>query len=321
MTSSEYKNSNAVKLSVVSPVYMAEHTLDELVKSISESLNLITQSFEIILVEDSSPDRSWEKICELCNTDKRIKGIKFSRNYGQHNAIAAGLQYCKGEHVVVMDCDLQDNPDYIVNLYNKANEGFDIVYTKIQKRNHSFIKNLLATLYYKFLSSINSFKLPPDPKSICNYSIISRKVVDSYLEFNDYHKAYLLVLQWLGFSHSYIQVVQNQRFKGKSSYSLKKLFIHAFRYTVSYSERLLYLSIIAGLFFSFTSFLGGGIIIYQFLTTNTLDGWSSIMVTITFFGGLILLSLGVLGVYLSKVYEQTKNRPRFIISQAKNIST
>ena len=133
MTSSEYKSSNAVKLSVVSPVYMAEHILDELVKSISKSLNLITQSFEVILVEDSSPDGSWGKICELCKSDKRIKGIKFSRNYGQHNAIAAGLQYSKGDHVIVMDCDLQDNPDYIPNLYNKAIDGFDIVYTKIQK--------------------------------------------------------------------------------------------------------------------------------------------------------------------------------------------
>ena len=155
MTSSEYKSSNAVKLSVVSPVYMAEHILDELVKSISKSLNLITQSFEVILVEDSSPDGSWGKICELCKSDKRIKGIKFSRNYGQHNAIAAGLQYSKGDHVIVMDCDLQDNPDYIPNLYNKAIDGFDIVYTKIQKKSLTYQKFssydiLQVSVKYKF---------------------------------------------------------------------------------------------------------------------------------------------------------------------------
>src|SRR5436190_2196760 len=137
-----------VHLSVVRPVYQAEAILGELVRQITTSCSVITCDFEIILVEDGSPDASWQKIEDLCISDKRVKGIKLSRNFGQHYAITAGLQESRGDYVIVIDCDLQDNPKYIADLYRKANEGYDIVFTKKQRREHSFLKNFFAKFFF-----------------------------------------------------------------------------------------------------------------------------------------------------------------------------
>src|SRR5258705_13427119 len=137
-----------ILLSIVSPVYRAEMILGELVQQITASCSAITPDFEIILVEDGSTDKSWQAIEDVCRQDKRVKGIKLSRNFGQHYAISAGLQESRGEFVIVMDCDLQDNPKYIADLYQKAREGYDIVFTRKQKRRHSLLKNLFARFFF-----------------------------------------------------------------------------------------------------------------------------------------------------------------------------
>ncbi|MCP5418084.1 MAG: glycosyltransferase family 2 protein [Chromatiaceae bacterium] len=302
-------------LSIVSPVYLAESMVNELVARIKESTSKLTDDFEIILVNDGSPDRSWEMIVAECSSDKRVKGINLSRNFGQHFAITAGLSQAKGVFVILMDCDLQDDPSYIPDLYRKAQEGFDIVYTKRSSRNYSFVKNAFSKLFYKTLSWISDFDLDPN---IGNYSILSRKAVDAFLKFNDYRRGYLFVLKWIGFKNTSIPIKHSVRAKGRSSYSPLKLISLALNLAISYSDKPLRISIYAGIIFSICSFFGAALVIYKYFTENVLAGWSSTLVILSLIGGLLMIFLGIIGLYISKVFEQTKQRPLFLIQDKEN---
>jgi len=210
-------------ISIVSPVYKAEKIVDLLVERIITEVGKITEDFEIILVEDGSPDNSWQKIEENCQKDYRIKGIKLSRNFGQHYAITAGLDYTKGEWVVVMDCDLQDDPKYIQDLYNAALKGFDIVYTQKGKRKHSFVKNITSYFFNIIFNWLVDNKQWKSSKNVGSYSLLSKKVVKAFLEFKDYRRHYLMVLRWLGFNHTFVEIEHQKRYEGKSSYNFIKL--------------------------------------------------------------------------------------------------
>lgn len=302
-------------LSVVSPVYMAAGIVDELLSKIKEAVSKITNEFEIILVEDASPDTSWEEIEKNCKKDKRVKGIKLSRNFGKHLALTCGLTHASGDYVVVIDCDLQDNPKYIGDLYTKAKEGFDIVYAKRNKRNHNFIKNFVTFFYYKVLSFVSDYNLDP---AVGSYSILSRRVVNSFLKFNDYKRGFSMVLEWLGYKHAYIPVEHNERYGGKSSYSFKKLFGHATEMIISYSSKLLLFSIYLGILFSTLSLIGIIYLIYQFFFIGYKEGWTSIMVMISLVGGLIMLSLGIMGLYINAIFDQVRSRPLFLVDKTLN---
>ena len=302
-------------ISIVSPVYRASEIVQELVRKIEGSVSKITGDFEIVLVEDGSLDNSWEIIEKLCKSNACVKGIKLSRNFGQHLAIIAGLTYAKGDYVVVIDCDLQDNPEYIPELYKKIKEGYDIVYARRKKRNHNSFKDITAFVYYKFLSLISEYDFDPN---IGSFSIINRKVVDSFLMLNDYKSGYLGLLKWLGYKYAYVEVGRSDRYTGKSSYTLKKLFDHASRLTISYSNRLLLLSIYIGVLFSTLSFIGILYLFYQYFFIGYRIGWTSIMVMISFVGGIIMFLLGILGLYIGAIFDQVKSRPLFLVEQALN---
>lgn len=169
-------------ISIVSPVYKAEKIVDILVKRIKEEVSKITENYEIILVEDGSPDRSWEAIERNCMEDKRVKGIKLSRNFGQHYAITAGLDHAKGEWTVVMDCDLQDRPEEIINLYQKALEGYDIVLARRHKRQDSFLKRTFSWLFYKILSYLTGTKHDP---AVANFGIYHKKVIQAVSQMRE----------------------------------------------------------------------------------------------------------------------------------------
>lgn len=304
-----------MKLSVISPVYKAEEIVDELVQRIVHSVSKITNDFEIILIEDGSPDKSWQKIYENCKKDKRIKGVRFSRNFGQHFAITAGLKYSSGDYVAVLDCDLQNDPNDIPLLFSKAQEGFDIVYARRKDRNYGLLKNLTAAIFYKSFSLISDYEMDP---TIGSFSILTRKVVNSFLNFKDYRRGYLVVLKWLGYRSAYVDVTHDKRYEGKSSYSLGKLIKHAETIAVSYSDKLLRISIYVGTLFSSAAILGVLYLLYRYLFTGVKEGWTSVMVTIVLVGGFIMISLGVLGLYIGQIFEQVKNRPMFIVQESIN---
>jgi glycosyltransferase involved in cell wall biosynthesis len=302
-------------LSVVSPVYRAEKIVDELVHRIREEASVITDDFEIILVEDGGPDNSWEKIEENCRKDPRVKGIKLSRNFGQHFAITAGLDFAAGDYVIVMDCDLQDNPRYIPQLVGLGRQGFDVVYTMKEERRHGFLKNILTNLFnmvFNFLIENRDWKAH---KNVGSYSLLSKKVVHAFRNVHDYQRHYLMVLRWLGFKSTFLQIEHESRFEGKSSYNISKLLIHAINGITSQSDKLLRINVVAGVFISLLAFISILLIVFLYFTRGFLSGWASLIVTLLFSTGVLLTSIGIAGIYIGKTFEQVKNRPKYIIDK------
>jgi len=307
-----------ILISVVSPVYKAEKILPALVSRIETALNTITSSYEIILVEDGGPDSSWEVIEELACSRSYLKGIKLSRNFGQHYAITAGIHNARGKYVIVMDCDLQHNPVYISSLYEKALEGYDIIYTSKESREHSLLKNISAQLYnslFNWLVDDDSWKASV---RIGSYSLITSKVVEAYKSYGDYRRHYLMVLRWLGFKSTVITIQHEKRMEGKSSYGFKKLIYHAIDGITSQSDKLLRLTIILGFILSGSSFTAGSIIMVRAIFHPFQPGWASLAVLLFFIAGLIITSVGITGIYVGKIFEQTKGRPLYIIDKKVN---
>ena len=307
-----------MKLSIVSPVYMAENIVDELVKRVTEEACKVVSDFEIILVEDGGEDNSWKKIEENCLRDSRVKGIKLSRNFGQHYAISAGLEASTGDYVILMDCDLQDDPKYFGALIEKTKKGFQIVYTVIEERKHSFFKNITANFFYKVFNFLVRNDIVKGNDKTGTYSLISRDVVNAYIKVGDYRRHYLMVLRWLGFSYDFLTIKQNKRFAGKSSYNLRKLLSHALDGITSQSDRLLRLTAGLGLVMSLLSFIAAISIVISYMISPFQAGWASIITLILFVSGLIILCIGICGIYIGKIFEQTKNRPLYVISEKRN---
>lgn len=308
--------SNSVILSIISPVYQAEKIVDELVHRITNEVEKITPSYEIILIEDGSEDKSWDRIELNCQKNNKVKGVKFSRNFGQHYAISAGLRHASGKWVVVMDCDLQDNPIYIKDLYTKALEGFDIVYTTKASRKHGLFKDFVAKMYFAFFNWLSEQK--QDHKTGA-YSIISRKVVDAFCEIRDFHRHYLPILQLIGFKSTSIHIVHENRFEGKSSYTFMKLFKLASHGIVSQSDKLLRISIGVGFVLFFLSMIWVAYLITVYFTIGSQPGYTSLMAMLLLSTGLTLMSIGITGIYIGKIFEQVKERPLYFVDKRINI--
>jgi polyisoprenyl-phosphate glycosyltransferase len=305
---------SSVEISIVSPVYRASSLVEDFVRAVVSAVEGFTADFELVLVEDGGEDGSWEEIKRLALRDRRVRGIKLSRNFGQHQALTAGLGAARGRYVLVLDCDLQDDPGYIRELYEKARSGHDIVLTLKQARAHSAFKNVTARLFKRVFDWLAgpSTKYRPE---VGSFSILSRKAVNAFLEIRDYHRHYLMVLAWLGFPPAYLEVVHRPRPKGKSSYGFRKLVIHAVNGITSQSNRLLYLSIGIGLLFFLGSVAGASYLIVRYLVSGFKEGWTSTMVTILMSAGCILMAQGVLGIYIGKIFEQARGRPLYVVDE------
>lgn len=310
-----------MKIAVISPVYMAERSVDELVQRIIDALNGLNMDFEIILVEDGSTDKSWFKIEENSKKFKQVKGVKLSRNFGQHQAISAGLSIASGDYFVVLDCDLQDNPIFIHQMIEKAQQGFDIVYTSKKQRKHKWIKNLTASLFNWIFNFLLDNKELKASGKIGSFSLISKKVRDAYLSLNENRRHYLLILKWLGFNFCTIEIEAYERFEGKSSYSMKKLFHHAIDGIISQTEKPLRLIAGMGLFMSLFSLLSVFFIsiVYCFEPFAALN--LCLMLLFLFVSGLIIFSIGICGIYIGKTFEQSKQRPLFVVDKTVNLNT
>ena len=300
-----------VHISIVSPVYKAELIVDELVKRITEQLIKITDNYEIILVEDCGPDNSWKKIEEQCKKDSHIVGIKLSRNFGQHHAITAGLDHCRGEWVIVMDCDLQDRPEEIPNLYNKAIEGYDIVFARRAHRQDGFLKKTTSSLFTKCFTWLSGTK--PD-NSIGNFGIYNRKVILAVNKMREPMRSFNPMVSWVGFNSTAIDVVHAGRFEGRSSYNYAKLIKLAIDIALAYSDKPLRLTIKLGFSISAITLLFIIFNIYKYVTGQiSQPGYASIILSIWLLSGIIIFVLGIIGLYISKIFEGIKDRPLYII--------
>ena len=277
----------------------------------------ITPDFEIILVEDCGGDRSWEIIEKLAKTDGRVKGIQFSRNFGQHYGISAGVDQCDGDWLVVMDCDLQDRPEEIPRLYAKAQEGYDVVLARRGKRKDTLLKRLTSWFYYKVF---NYFAGTNYDGQVGNFRIVSRKVVDNFRLFRETLRFFGGIIDWMGFPTASIDIIHDERFEGKSTYSYRKLFKLAGEIIIAYSDKPLRLSIKLGFAMSFLSFLYGGYILFRALFFGSpVMGWSSMIVSLYFIGGIIIANLGIVGIYLGKTFAEAKKRPLYVIKESINV--
>lgn len=302
-------------ISVVSPVYRSEKILPELLKRLEQALTAIGEDFEVVLIEDRGPDQSWPEIQRLAKQYKFLRGFRLSRNFGQHAAISAGIAKAKGDKIVVMDCDLQDDPIFIAKLLDVHRQGADIVYTYKRVRKHAFLKNLFAGIWHKVFNWLSEGGSMSSDQRVGSFSLISRKVADAYLNIGESRRHYLLILRWLGFSSATIEIEHRERFEGRSSYTFRKLVQHAVTGILSQSNRLLYLSIGLGLSFVALSMLGTIVLIVAYFAHGFLQGWASQMVMLVLCTGIILVMLGVIGAYLGMVLEQVKQRPLFLIDE------
>ncbi|EIA10410.1 glycosyltransferase family 2 protein [Flavobacterium frigoris] len=300
-------------ISFVSPVYMAEKIVDKLVVEIQKVMITINQPYEIILVDDRSPDKSWEKMKAIANKFSEVKSVRLSRNFGQHPTIMAGLSMAKGEWIVVMDCDLQDQPKEVVKLFNKAKEGFDVVLAKRKNRQDGFFKKTSSFIFSKIYGYFTDTNYDNE---IANFGIYHNKVIKSILEISDSIKFFPLFIKFVGYNSTSIIVEHAKREEGNSSYNYIKLVSLAFNSIISFSNKPLKLFVKFGLMISAISFMFGLYNIYLTLT-NQIDvlGYSSIIVSIWFLSGIIITTTGVTGIYVGKIFDQTKNRPVFIIDE------
>jgi dolichol-phosphate mannosyltransferase len=300
-------------ISVVIPVYRAERCLQELYNRLNASLYKISDDFEIIMVEDCGGDRSWDIIRELARQDERVKGIQFSRNFGQHYGITAGIDHAKGDWIVVMDCDLQDSPEEISRLYEKAKEGYDVVLADRGQRNDPPLKRLMSWIFYKIFNYLSDI---PHEGRAGNFRIISKKVAEYFRTMREQLRFYGGLIDWLGFPTTTIEVSHNERFEGKTTYTFRKLRKLAFDTIIAYSDKPLRLSIKLGFTLALVSLIYGSYIIYRALTHDIpVLGWSSMIVSLYFLGGIIIAILGILGIYLGKTFNETKKRPLYVISK------
>jgi dolichol-phosphate mannosyltransferase len=298
-------------ISVVIPVYKAETILDELYRRLALALEAVSPNFEIVLVEDCGGDRSWEVIERLAAADPRVIGLQFSRNFGQHYGITAGLDQCRGDWVVVMDCDLQDRPEEIPRLFAKAQQGYDVVLALRGPRRDPRLKRASSWLFYRLFSYLADIEFNGDSG---NFRIMSRQVVKNFNRMREQLRFFGGHVQWMGFPTTGIEVEHQERYDGGSTYTFAKLWKLAADTIIAYSDKPLRMAARFGLTMAAVSFCFGGFILGRSLWHGSpIPGWSSLIVSLYFLGGLIIGILGILGVYLGKTFDEAKKRPLYIV--------
>lgn len=302
-----------VDISVVVPSYGCESCLVALYERLTAVLEPISSAFEIVIVDDASPLADWPGIRALAERDTRVRGLRLARNFGQHYAIAAGLEHARGERVIVMDCDLQDRPEDIPHLYEKALEGFACVFARRVHRQDPMTKIAASKGFALFNGWLSGTKADA---SIGNFSIISRRVVQELRRFNERNRNYAMQVHWLGFPTAYVEVEHAQRHSGRSAYTLRRQLRHAVESVLSQSTRPLLASAVLGLLMAVgAGGVGAGLVVRKLTTGFGVPGWASVMVSLFFLFGVLFLNLGIFGLYLGSIFNEVKRRPVFVISE------
>ena len=306
-----------IEISVVSPVYNSATLVSPFIQRLSAVLQQLGMPYEIILVDDGSQDDSWNHIEQVCAADKNIKGVLLSRNFGQHYAITAGLDAAKGNWVVVMDSDLQDRPEEIPALYKKAMEGFDIVLCRRNQRTDGWFKKIRSKLFYSFLSFITGRKIDP---AIANFGIYHSTVISTITGMRESIRYFPMMVLWVGFKTGSLNVQHGEREAGKTTYSFSKLVRLALDIVLSYSDKPLEIVAVTGGIISIASLLFGVITLIRYFNHNiVVQGYTSLLLSIWFLSGLIMATLGIVGLYVGKTFQGIKQRPLYITRKTLNV--
>lgn len=305
-----------IALSVVSPVYGCKACLEELVDRIGLALGPSGKTFEVLLVDDHSPDGAWPRIVELASTRPWLRGLRLSRNFGQHYAIAAGIEQSRGDAVVVMDCDLQDPPEEIPSLVERLSDGVDVVFAQRTERKDSALKRFFSWAFFRLLSWLTGVK---QDHTTANFGAYSRKVIDVVNGMPERDRCFPLMVKWTGFTTVYVPVSHAARIEGSSGYNFAKLLRLALEIVLSYSDKPLRLVVKVGLVFAAIAFGMVGWTVFRFFEGDTqVAGFTSIIASIWLVGGVVISCLGILGLYLGRLFIDAKRRPYYLISEQAN---
>jgi len=300
-------------ISVVVPVFQAESCLRELAGRLAASLGPLAPDFEVVLVDDGSPDGSWETIEGLAASDPRFRGVKLSRNFGQHAAITAGLDRAAGSWTVLMDCDLQDRPEEIPRLYDRARQGYDVVFALRKRRSDSWWRRASSRAFYRVLGYLTDTKQDPE---IGNFGIYSAKAIGAVTGLRESLRYFPAMIRWVGFRTSAVEVEHASPAGRRSAYSPRKLANLALGVMISFSEKPLRIAVKLGLAISGLSFVAAvALILRAVLVRQAVPGWSSLMASVWFLSGPVIFFLGLSGLYLGKVFEEVKRRPLYIVEK------
>ncbi|MBF0610414.1 MAG: glycosyltransferase family 2 protein [Magnetococcales bacterium] len=300
-------------ISVVTPVYGYQLDLPALYQRLCAAITPITPHFEIIMVNDQSPDNAWQVIQELAARDQRVRGINLSRNFGQHQAITAGLEFVRGDWCVIMDCDLQDQPEEIPKLYAKAQEGFDsVVGMRVQRKDDLSVR-ITSKLFYKLFNYLTDQELD---HRVANFGVYSRRVIDAVKRYKEAGRSVGLLLLQVGFPRCQIEIQHAQREVGSSTYTFKKRLQTAQSHILSYSTKPLQLVVKTGFFVVSFSFFLAVYFIFRYLKWGSeTPGWTSLIVVLLFLSGLLISVVGIIGLYVGQIYNEVKNRPLFLVAE------
>ena len=307
-------NKNPKLISVVAPCYYDAGNVAELCRRLNNVSKKLETPFEIIIVDDGSPDNSWEIIQNLSKQINNLIGLRLSRNFGQHVAITAGIEHSRGDYVVIMDGDLQDLPEEIPKLYNKILEGYDLVFSTRKKRMDSKFRYIFSSIYRYFINRMAGLKIP---YNISMMRIFTRDFADHYLRFTEKRRTLGALFVWMGFKQTYVEIEHGERFSGKSNFTAWKLMRQAVNDISSFSTIPIALIGLLGILISAISFIFGLLIIihYFFAEPRIQPGWSSIICAISFSTGIIMLSFSIIGKYIANIFYEVLDRPLYLIAE------
>ena len=300
-------------VSVVVPVYRAADCIEELCSRLIVTLEPEASSFEILLIEDEGNGDCWPIICSLSARDERIKGIRFSRNFGQHHAITAGLDHCIGDWVIVMDCDLQHPPEALPGMLAKAMHEKCIVFGRRLQRIIPLRQRFTSWLFYKLLAFISPIRLE---SAMTNFSVVPREVVEVLRGMREHLRFYGGMIAWAGFDYVTVEYQHQPRFAGKSSYNFLRRLRLGLRNTFAYSNIPLIYSTFVGIGFSALAFLMAVFYLVNYVVRGDAPaGWTTLAVAVFFIGGFIIFQVGISGIYLGEVFNEVRRRPLYIVSE------
>lgn len=309
--------SNNIVCSVVVPMFNEQEVVMKTYQRLKEVMDKTGEAYELVFVNDGSKDATASILQEICRIDPNVKMIDFSRNFGHQIAITAGMDYSSGDSVVVIDGDLQDPPEVIPLMLQKWREGFDVVYGKrLKRKGDTFFKKATAAMFYRFLRMMTDVDIPVDTG---DFRLIDRKVCDAMKRVNEKNRYIRGLISWLGFKQAAVEFERDKRFAGETKYPFKKMLKFAFDAITSFSYKPLKLATYLGFTLSVLSFLYLIFNLYLRIFTNiTTSGWTSIIAVNLLFNGFVLIILGIIGEYVGRIYDETKNRPIYVVRELVN---
>lgn len=306
-------NKISKQISIVIPLLNEEGNIHVLYEALIPVVEKISLDYEIIFVDDGSKDNSFEIINQICKQNNRVLGISLSRNFGHQIALTAGMEHTSGELVITMDADMQHPPHVIFDLYKKFTEGFDIVNTiRIETADSGAFKKISSHFFYKIINNLSDIHIEP---AAADFRLMNRKTVNAFLQLKEKDRFTRGIISWMGFKQANVEYTAPVRFSGKSKYSILKMFRFAADGITSFSAKPLRISFFAGLIVSLVGLLYAIYAVVEYFAGRTIQGWTSILVSILIIGGIQLISIGIIGEYLARVFNEAKNRPMYLVKE------